>query len=87
LQTITCQQPQTNLWTPCAGVTLNWSVLTGSRSCAITVNKNKNSPNVGSISITFRKKGACSVQGSYPAVPGKSTAYTSSVFTYTVTKG
>lgn len=86
LQPITCQQPQTNLWSPCPGVTLNWSVLTGSRSCAIAVNKKKNSPSRGSISVSFRKPGTCTVQGSYPAVPGKSSAYTSPVFTYTVTK-
>lgn len=81
LQTITCKfdtETIGDIWTPCVGVTLNWAVASGKKSCAVSTNSQKNNQNYGSVSVFFRRPGQCVGQGSYPAISGQSLACTTS---------
>lgn len=85
LQTVTCSYTnQFSTFSSCPGVVLNWAVTSGSRTCAITVNRSRKSKYLDSVSVTFRRPGRCTVQATYPAVPGQSPAYTSSSYSYVV---
>ena len=87
LQLVTCKINEYigNPWVGCPGVMLNWSVVTGKRSCVIMTNRNTTSETVGTVSVRFRKPGTCVLQGSYPAVPGQSLAFSTPQYTYIVT--
>ncbi|MBU6279432.1 MAG: hypothetical protein KGN78_09310 [Actinomycetales bacterium] len=87
LQLVTCKINEYigNLWVSCPGVMLNWTVISGRRSCVITTNTNKASQTVGTVSVRFRRPGRCVVEGSYPAVPGQSLAFRTAKYTFTVT--
>lgn len=86
VQLVTCAHNAEigNIWVQCPGVTLTWTVTSGKRSCVIVTNSNTASTNLGTVSVGFRKGGTCTVQGSYPAVSGQSTAYSTPVYTFTV---
>lgn len=68
----------------CAGVVLNWTVLKGQRSCKVVKNNRRNSEYLGSISVLFVRPGRCTVQGTYPAVPGLSDAYATPEYLFTI---
>lgn len=85
LQTVTCTY--LNKFSPystCPGVILNWAVTSGSRVCSIVVNTSSKSRYLDSVSISFRRPGRCTVQATYPEVPGKSAAYTTTTYSYQV---
>lgn len=85
LQTFTCKyEEQFDMWTVCPGVVLKWKVLSGSRSCSIEVNRDNTSELFGSVSVAFRRVGRCTVQGTYPAVAGRSNRYATEVYAYRV---
>jgi len=87
LQTITCKfDEQFDIWTPCPGVLLDWKVLTGTKSCRIVVNRDTQSQQYGSLSVSFRRAGRCTVQGSAPAVAGRWAAYLTPVLTYAIAR-
>ncbi|MFM8352678.1 MAG: hypothetical protein ACKN9D_16635 [Actinomycetales bacterium] len=87
LQTITCKfDEQFDIWAPCPGVVLDWKVLTGTKTCRITVNQDTESQQYGSIGVTFRRAGRCTVQGSTPAVAGRWAAYVTPVFSYSIAR-
>ena len=87
LQLVTCKinEYTGNLWVSCPGVMLNWTVISGRRSCVITTNTDQASQTVGTVSVRFRRPGTCVVQGSYPAVPGQSLAFRTAEYRFTVT--
>lgn len=73
----------------CPQVTLDWSVRSGSRSCRIVVQDQLMSgdqvrADVGSVSVRFLRPGRCTVQGSYPEQPGRTSAYQTGVYQFTV---
>lgn len=87
LQTVTCNyQAQFSVFTDCPGVVLTWSVLTGRKSCRIGTDADTASETLGSVRLRFIRPGRCTVQGSYPASPGRWQALTTSTFTYTVSR-
>lgn len=87
LQYVTCmwQESIGNLWVQCPGVMLNWRILSGGKVCALATNTKPLSKTFGTVRVRFRRPGTCAVQGSYPAVPGQSVAFTTPVYSYTVT--
>lgn len=88
LQRITCQYDSNlSIWTPCPGVVLKWTVTSGKKSCAIRLNRDRKSRLLGTVSVVFRTPGTCTVQATYPEVPGRSLAYTSPTYSFTVKKG
>ena len=81
----TCEyENQFSVFSGCPGVSLTWSVLTGRASCRVVTNTNVDSPALGSVSVRFTRPGRCTVQGSHPAIAGRSAAYATPVFTYVV---
>lgn len=68
----------------CNGVMLNWSILTGSRSCRLTADTRPSSEGFGTVFVNFRRVGTCTIRGSYPRVPGSSDAYETGVYTFVV---
>ena len=90
LQDVICRyQVETlgNVKFGCEGVVLDWTVLSGRRSCRIVADTNTKSEHLGSVSVRFVRPGRCTVQGSYPAVPGSSDVYRSPIYSFTVIKG
>ena len=87
LQRITCRYELTylnNFKAGCPGVILNWTVLSGQRSCVLAQNTKADSETLDTVSVRFIRKGSCTVQGSYPEVPGLSAAYTTPVYAFAV---
>ncbi len=85
LQTVTCtHESRFTTFTSCPGVVLDWAVTSGSRVCSIVVNTRTDSRYVDSVRVAFRRPGRCTVQGTYPEVPGQSLAYATTTYAYTV---
>lgn len=85
LQTVTCTyESRFTTFTSCPGVVLDWAVTSGSRVCSIVVNTRTDSTYLGSVRVAFRRPGRCTVQGTYPEVPGQSLAYATTTYSYTV---
>lgn len=87
LQRITCRYQVTylnNFKAGCPGVILNWTVLTGQRSCVLTQNTKADSETLDTVSVRFIRKGSCTVQGNYPEVANSSAAYTTAVYSFNV---
>ena len=85
LQTVTCTyESRFTTFTSCPGVVLNWAVTSGARICSIVVNTKTQSKYLDSVRVAFRRPGRCTVQATYPEVPGQSLAYTSATYSYNV---
>jgi len=87
LQTVTCDyENQFSTFGTCPGVVLNWTVRSGRRSCRIVTDADATSETLGSVRLHFIRRVRCTVQGSYPASPGRWQAFSTSTFTYTVSR-
>ena len=53
---------------------------------AIVTDADATSETLGSVRLHFIRRGRCTVQGSYPASPGRWQAFSTSTFTYTVSR-
>lgn len=73
----------------CPQVTLDWAVLQGTRSCRIVVQDQlmrggQVRLDYGRVSVRFLRPGTCQVQGTYPEQPGRTAAYQTGAYRFTV---